>query len=168
MPPRRDDSAAHDAQRDCHRGSCGLLTLCVSRSRAGLWPASWPCLHSLAFLLLLLDSGYPLLLTDIRGAADLMDVSLGLEPRVRIGVEYCLCLITGTFLWLMESTSAESPCSGPDLLASAAMRCGGATPPCLNSPKKTPLSNRALSKQPLRRRRRCAPLLASPSAPPAA
>lgn len=47
----------------------------------------------------------------IRGAADLMDVSLGLEPRVRIGVEYCLCLITGTFLWLMESTTTSEEAS---------------------------------------------------------
>jgi hypothetical protein len=45
----------------------------------------------------------------VRGAADLSDVSLGIEPRVRIGIEYCLCLSTGIFLWLMESTSTGDP-----------------------------------------------------------
>ena len=45
----------------------------------------------------------------VRGAAELSDVSLGLEPRARLGIEYCLCLFTGIFLWLLESTSATIP-----------------------------------------------------------
>ena len=45
----------------------------------------------------------------VRGAVDLSDISLGIEPRVRLGIEYCLCLATGIFLWLLESTSAGAP-----------------------------------------------------------
>lgn len=79
-----------------------------------------------------------------------MDVSLGLEPRVRIGVEYCLCLITGIFLWLLESTSAESP-SGP--YVQAAPRCAAhlpgwnvaaPLPECLEMPNSTALDSRIL------------------------
>lgn len=41
----------------------------------------------------------------IRGADELRDNSLGIEPRVRTAVEYALMALSGIFLWCLESTS---------------------------------------------------------------